>query len=354
MAPGARAAGAGALRILHVDSGGTFRGGQRQVALLAAAQRADPGLTVRVLAADARLVACLTEAGVTAQPWAGPTPGGLRRLAALSRGFAPHVLHAHDSRAHGALRLLGGRRALVVHRRIDDPPRDRWLTRWKYRRGRLICVSEAVGDVLRSHGIPDGRLHVVRSAVPIPDVPPERPPRDGPLRLLALGALVEHKGHDVLLEALARTRSGSCLVLAGTGHLLGRLARQVRALGLGDRVTLTGEAPPRFDACDLFVHPSRTEGLGTAVLDAMAAACPVLASRTGGLPEAVVHGETGWLVPPDEPEALAETLDLIGRQPPGELRRRGLAGWCRVRARHGIPAMVAGTRAVYDRALEGE
>ena len=64
------------MRILHVDSGGAHGGGQRQVALLAAAQRADPGLTVRVLAADARLVACLTEAGVTAQPWAGPKEVG--------------------------------------------------------------------------------------------------------------------------------------------------------------------------------------------------------------------------------------------------------------------------------------
>lgn len=342
------------MRILHLDTGSTFRGGQRQLLLLAQAQRLDPQLTVRVLAADARLLTRLTQAGLDAVSWPGPRPDGLILLARHLRRFRPDVVHAHDSRAHGAARLAARTTPLVVHRRIDDPPRDRPLTRWKYRRGRFICVSNAIRGVLAGSGVPNDRLHVVLSSVPAPPMPPERPLGARPPRLLALGALVDHKGHAVLLDALARTSGLGPLTLVGAGPLADRLRRQVDRLGLGDRVHLAGDVPADWTACDLFVHPSRTEGLGTAVLDAMAAGCPVLASRVGGLPEAVIDGETGWLVPADDPETLAAALDRVALLDPAHLRGLGLAGWRRVRERHGIEAMVAGTRAVYDRTLGGE
>ena len=342
------------MRILHLDAGRTFRGGQRQLLLLASAQRQDPELTVQVLASNDRLVQQLTAAGVAAERWSGPAPSGLLRLAGRVRSFRPDVRHAHDARAHGALRLLGAGGALVVHRRIDDPPRDRTTTRWKYRRGRFVCVSEAARAALRRAGVPDRRLHVVASAVPVPSRPPERPVPGEPLRLLAAGALVHHKGHSVLLEALARTHAPHRLTLVGVGHLGTTLARQARRLGLGDRLVLPGEVHPGFERCDLFVHPSLTEGLGTAVLDAMAAACPVVASRAGGLPEIVSHDETGWLVPPGDPAALAAAIDDACERAPSELRRCGLAGWRHVHTHHRVDAMVAGTRAVYDRALQGK
>lgn len=343
------------MRVLHLDAGRTFRGGQRQLALLAAGQREDPDLTVRVLASDRRLVARLTRDGLDVERWLGPAPAGLLQLTRSVRAFRPDVLHAHDARAHGALRLLRSPGPLVVHRRIDDPPRRRAITRWKYRRGRFICVSEAIRRVLLEAGIPADRLHVVRSAVPVPDAPPGGPRPSGPaLRLLSVGALVHHKGHEILLRALARTRAPHRLVLVGAGPLADRLARLASQLDLGDRVELAGDVAPRFEACDLFVHPSRTEGLGTAVLDAMAAGRPVLASRTGGLPEIVAQGETGWLVPPDDPEALALAIDHASRKAPAELGRLGRTGWSRARAHHRVEAMVAGTCAVYHRALQGE
>ncbi len=342
------------MRVLHLDAGRSFRGGQRQLLLLASAQGAAPDLEVRVLAADRRLIRQLAEADVEARRWPGPGPRGLASLARDLRAFRPDLLHAHDARAQAALRLVGREPPLVVHRRIDDPPRRRRLTRWKYRRGHMICVSEAVRRVLLDFGIPPARLSVVRSAVPVPAAPPQRPSPAAPLRLLALGALVEHKGHAVLLEALARCATGPRLVLLGDGPLAGPLRRRAAALGLVDRVTFAGQAEPDWSTCDLFVHPSLTEGLGTAVLDAMAAGLPVLASSAGGLPELVRPGASGWLVPPGDPDALAAALDRVAGLPPDELLRLGRAGWERARAGHRIAAMVAATRAVYDRVRGGE
>ena len=348
------------MRVLHLDAGQSFRGGQRQVRLLAAGQRADPELTIRVLACSTPLISGLTDDGVEVERWPGPTPGGLFQLARALARFAPDLVHAHDARAHGAARLVGGRSRLVVHRRIDDPLRDRRTTRWKYRQGTLICVSDAVRQVLLDAGLPAERLHVARSAVHVPAACPGRPVPRTPLRLLCVGALVEHKGHDVLLEALAASRSDAVLELAGDGPLADALRRQSQRLGLNGRVRFTGgpgARHPDHGTCDLFVHPSRTEGLGTAVLDAMAAACPVLASRTGGLPEIVREGRTGWLVAAADPQALAAAIDRIAglaRRDPDELGRLGRAGWQVVDERHRCAAMVAATRGVYDRLLEGK
>jgi glycosyltransferase involved in cell wall biosynthesis len=351
------------MRVLHLDGSGGYRGGQRQLLLLAVAQQgADSDVAPLVLTSSPRLGARLEERGVPWARWSGPAgPIGLVQLRRRIARFAPDRVHVHESRALGAARVVCSpalQQSLVVHRRIDDPPRRRATTRWKYRRGMVVCVSAAVADAMAGFGVPAGRLAVVHSGVPAPSAPPA-PPGERPARLLALGALVDHKGHDVLLRALALSRSEASLTLAGRGPLRGELERLAAALGLDRRVRFAGDAGEGRELladCDLFVHPSRTEGLGTAVLDAMVAGRPVLASRAGGLPEAVVDGSTGWLVEPGRPERLAAALDRIddaARQDPGLLARRGAAGRDRVLERFGVAAMVGGVREVYDRAGEG-
>jgi len=326
--------------------------------LLAAGQLLEGRDAPQVLAACPRLVGALQAAGVSARRWAGPTsPRGLGQLLGALRAM-PEVIHAHDSRAHGAIAATarGAADRLVVHRRIDDVPRDRASTRWKYRRGRFVCVSGAVAAVLEAAGVERDRLHVVRSAVQAPVEPPSRPPVRRPLQLLAYGALVEHKGHADLLDALALAGSTPRLTLAGEGPLRGALTARARALELGDRVRIVD--PPEthealLGASDLFVQPSRTEGLGTAVLDASAHGVPVLATEAGGLPEAV--GEGGWLVPPGDPPALAaqlDHLDGLAARDPREFARRGSIGRDRVSREHSVGGMVRGVAAVYDRVRE--
>ncbi|MBN95956.1 MAG: hypothetical protein CL928_18090, partial [Deltaproteobacteria bacterium] len=245
---------------------------------------------------------------------------------------------------------------LVVHRRIDDAPSRSLLTRWKYRQGRFVCVSEAVEQVLARWGVPNHRLHHIPSSLPLPEDCPSRSREelDGPVQLLCVGALVHHKGHKTLLDAMA-LQSESCeLLLVGAGLEEARLRRQVERLGLVDRVRFERSferLPALLESADVFVHPSLSEGLGTAVLEAMGAGLPVVAARVGGLPELVEDRVTGWLVEPGEPAQLAATLDhviALRRERPAELTGCGYRGWRRARERFPMTHMVGEVQRVYD------
>jgi len=351
-----------AYRVLHVDAAVSYRGGQRQLALLASEQ-VTAGMDVRCLVRCRQLHRELISIGAAAEEWKGPvSPIGWAQLWSATRA-GRNLLHAHDSRSHGALGILGPRslrRRLVVHRRIDDPPRRRRFTRWKYQWGHIISVSEAVDQVMRSYGVTPARRSIQYSATKIPGelaAPSARTNDDPTLRLLTVGALVPHKGHETLLEALAKMSQPARLFLLGEGPLESALRARVLALGLTEQVRIEPYTDQRahalFQECDLYVHPSLTEGLGSAVLDAMARGRPVVASAAGGLPE-LVDSETGWLVPPGDSQRLAEVLDDLTTESaqsetPWEQQRQ--AAYDRLESRHSPHGMLDGVRSVYDALL---
>ena len=181
---------------------------------------------------------------------------------------------------------------------------------------------------------------------PAPGVPGMDAQAPAPLRLLAAGRLVEKKGYPVLLEALAAVvasgRPVSCRII-GDGPLRAALAEQARALGIAEVVTFEGarshaEVADAYRAADAFVQCSVVladgdrDGVPNVVLEAMASGLPVVASDVAGIPEAVVDGETGFLVAPSEPAAVA---DRIGRLADDRAlaRRLGDAGRARAVAR---------------------
>jgi glycosyltransferase involved in cell wall biosynthesis len=150
---------------------------------------------------------------------------------------------------------------------------------------------------------------------------------------MGAGRLVPIKGFDLLLQALPAILDAlpaSRLLLVGDGPDRPLLEAQARALGVADRVQLVGvhaQVAPFLAAADLLVAPSRNEGLGKALVEAMALGCPVVATRVGGIPTVVADGETGRLVPPEDPGALAQAVaELLGdpglRQTMGEAGRR--------------------------------
>jgi len=317
------------VRVLHVDAGREYRGGQNQVRLLSRELAREPAVEQRVATRRgselARRVAGHWVA-VREVPW-GPSldPRALWRLYRELADFAPDVLHAHDSHAlqlvHWARRLAGkgpGEPPLVATRRVDFHVRRRSV--W-FRVDRVIAISEAVKAILVADGMSPRDITVVPSGIDADEVrhAAARPlgirarlglPPGTPLAV-NVAALVGHKDQRTLIRAAAAaraTRPDLHWAVAGEGELRGALEAEIARLGLSDRVHLLGyvpEADALIREADVFVMSSREEGLGSVVLDALAIGRPVVATRGGGLPE-IVPAE--WLVPVGDADALASRV----------------------------------------------
>jgi glycosyltransferase involved in cell wall biosynthesis len=286
------------------------------------------------------------------------------RLLSLIRRLRPRVVHLHSRRGadlHGgvAARLAGV--PCLLTRRVDNPEAPAWA-RVKYRLyDRVAAISEGIRRVLVSEGVPPGKVETVRSVV---DAAAWGGPFDRgrllrdlslPGDALACGVvaqLIERKGHRVLFRALPAILS-SCpearFVLFGQGPLEEALRREAAAAGLGEAVRFAGfreDLPSLLGALDLVVHPALMEGLGVSLLQAAAAGVPVVGSDAGGIPEAVLHGVTGLVVPPGDAEALAGAVSSLLLDP-ARRAAMGEAGRRRVRDEFSAEAMVARYLRIY-------
>lgn len=324
------------VRVLHVDTATTWRGGQRQLELLAAHLDAEQLLLAPAGAPLVRRFAHATEAL--------PPVGRDAAVRRWARRFGADIVALHT---RAALRLGQGLPGRVVHRRVDFPV-SRWSA-WHHRRAHgVVAVSDGVARVLASCGVAE-RVRVVHDGVAAPDPVPRTVPV-GPPVLLAVGALVPHKGHRHAVEALVHL-PGAELWLAGEGPLAGALRRQVAARGLQGRVRFLGSLPepaPAFARAHLLVHPSEEEGLGQVVLEAQLAGLPVVASAVGGLPEALWGASRS--VPGGDPLALAAAVRALlaalpaARARMAELRPAQAERW-------GAPRMAAATARAYQEVL---
>ena len=167
-------------------------------------------------------------------------------------------------------------------------------------------------------------------------------PRVSPL-IGGVGRLSPEKGYDLLLAALAHaTQRHAHLVLIGSGSDARLLQEQALRLSISDRVHFTGQrsdVAPLLPALDLFVHPARQEGMSNALLEAMIAGLPIIATAIPGNREALDSDTCGWLVPPDDPAALAAAIDAA-LSDPAEAARRGAAARRRAEQLYSIDAML--------------
>lgn len=322
------------MRIAHLDTGRTWRGGQRQVLLLAQGL-ARRGHEVLLLAPEGPLLERARAAGIETRRWR--PLGEWDLLAAWSaaralRAWRADIAHAHSAHAH-AVGVPAARRAgvrgVVVSRRVDFAVATHPLSRLKYRMpvDRYFCISRGVAGVMRAGGVPEEALALVPSGIELPDpaatreAAARRPALRAELGLPqdtrivgTVAALAPHKDHATLLAAAARVtaaRSDVHFAWAGEGECRSALERRRRELGLEGRVHLLGhreDAVALITQFDVFALSSHLEGLGTSLLDAQALSVPVVATRTGGIPDAVEDGITGKLVPPRDPAALAAAL----------------------------------------------
>lgn len=308
-------------RVIHVASGREWRGGQRQVLYLARGLVARHDIETLVLTGrDTRLAHECSTHGVTllSVRWhAGLDPRVLTRLVRQSDRHT--ILHAHDGHAHAladlAGRLTGAR--VIVTRRIATPIT---APRRYARAAAVIALSAAIAEQASAAGVTHERIHRIPPAVDLATLEPPPPwpttvplPTEGAPLVVAIAALTAEKGIDTLLDAAALLRPDwpalRWLVL-GDGVERSALLQQRHALGLDTVVQLPGHLPHPEGAlprATLAVQPSRHEGFGSAVLEAMALGVPVVASAVGGLPDALAGGG-GVLIPPNDPATLARTV----------------------------------------------
>lgn len=206
------------------------------------------------------------------------------------------------------------------------------------------------------------RIKVVHCGIEPARFASPAPMPDGALRLVAIGRFVEQKGQMVLIRAMKRIvaeRPEVHLTLIGDGEMRSDLEREIRLSGLQAHVTLTGwldEAGVRAElaAAQVLVMPSFAEGLPMVVMEAMAAARPVLATYVAGTPELVMEGETGWLIPAGDEAALAEGVKKIADLPPEKLAEMGDLGRIRVLERHDSDKEAAKLSALFKTATGGD
>ncbi|MGQ4807327.1 D-inositol-3-phosphate glycosyltransferase [Candidatus Entotheonellaceae bacterium PAL068K] len=353
------------MKIVHVDSHISWRGGEQQVVYLTGYLHDWGHQSLIVCQPHSALYQRASAAGVPTWPLRMRHEGDVVaawQLGAYLRRRQVDLLHMHTPHAH-MLGLMASMMApsvkQVVSRRVDFAPRRNRLSRWKYTRPGVtyLAVSEAVRQVLIAGGVAAHQVQTVYSGIDLERF--EAVPQAAPLfaagtRVVGtVGHLAGHKGHRFLLDALpdvVRTEPQVGLVIAGSGALRLTLETQAAALGLADRVRFTGfrqDILALMRGFEVFVFPSVLEGLGTAILDAMALGKPVVATRAGGIPEVVEDGVTGLLVPARDPEALARALCHV-LQHPEQGRAFGEAGRKRVERHFTAARMAAQTLQVYQ------
>jgi glycosyltransferase involved in cell wall biosynthesis len=287
---------------------------------------------------------------------------GLRRAIA---SFDPDLVHTHLVHADVFGALAAGRRALVSTKHNDDPFRSgpfRIVERALTRRARaVITITEALARFQVDRvGLPREKLTVVHYGL---DAPPLAWAGNAPVTLpgsarvlLGLGRLVPQKGYDVALRAFASVRERhpeAVLVIVGEGPERAQLERLRQELHLGDSVRLPGRAgdvAAWLNRAELLVHPARWEGFGLVLLEAMLASLSIVATAVSAIPEIVVDGVTGRLVPADDAGALAAALGQI-LDDPALARKLGEAGLARARSDFSVERMATATTEVYLRAL---
>ncbi|MFI5182511.1 MAG: glycosyltransferase [Thermoanaerobaculia bacterium] len=320
------------MRILALDLGTGWRGGQKQTALVAAAL-AERGHDVTLLAAaSSPLARDFAPGGVRLIPVPGrgeASPPLLAAVAGAVRRIRPDVLWASDGRGHGAAvwSLAAARAPLVVHRRVAFPPGRDPLSRLKYRAAhRFVAISGDVARVLSEAGIPPARIAVVADGLPHDAFVLAPLPSAPPFRLVHAGAFDGLKGQDVAVQALARLAADGLdvtLTLLGDGPRRAETERLAEASGVLRRCRFAGDVrdvPVHLAASHLLLLPSRSEGASLVLVEAMAAGCPVLARDLPAVHELCGGGASGRLVPTLGPDTWADEAGRLLRDEKERLR----------------------------------
>jgi glycosyltransferase involved in cell wall biosynthesis len=284
------------------------------------------------------------------------------------------ILHSHTSHAHtlAFFASIGFRVCRLVTRRVDFSIfRHSFLSlsgiKYRHMADHYIAISHKIKDVMVADGVAAERIFVVHSGVDLQrfatvsgeHLATEFNLTPGEKVVINVAHLAGHKGQEFLVRAIPRVVTIIPEVrffIVGKGELMAELKALAASLGITRELIFTGfrsDVGAFYKIADLFVMSSVQEGLGTAVLDALAEGKAVVATNCGGIPEIIHDGETGRLVEPANPEALAQgIIDVLKHpEPADEMAERGRA---LVQSQFSIEAMAENNLAVYRRLLSAE
>ncbi|PWG64900.1 glycosyltransferase [Spiribacter halobius] len=357
------------MKVVHVEAGRHLYGGALQVVFLLEGLQARGIESVLVCPPGAEVGRRARELGIDVREI--PLRGDhdlpfILRLVRLLRRERPDILHLHSRRGADTLGGIVGRLAgvpTVLSRRVDNPE-PRWLVAVKYRLyDRVITISEAIRQVLLEEGVRPEKAVCVHSAVDTVRYAPQKHSHalqdalglsgGGPV-IGMIAQLIPRKGHQALLDAAPQVLAAhpqAHFVLFGRGPLHQEIEQAIRARNLQDSVLMAGfrdDLPVLLPELDIVVHPAEMEGLGVSLLQAAACGVPVVASRAGGIPEAVDDSHSGYLVPPGDTKALATAINTLLAD---ASLRQAMAGNARALAmqRFSCAAMVSGNLHEYQR-----
>lgn len=297
----------------------------------------------------------------------------VNRIRQLLREERVDLIHAHefDANVQGtfAAALTGIPLVATIHGKnyFWEKYRRRLAYRWVSRRATMVAVSQNLKEfVVEKVGIDRNRLQVIYNGVDVvpsyenADVSEGRrelglPEYDRVVGVV--GNLYPVKGHQYLIESIPSILNkcpNTSFLFAGRGHLETELKQQVQRLGLEGRVHFLGlrqDIARILTLLDVFVLPSLSEGLSMAILEAMIAGKPVVATEVGGNPELVLNGKSGFLVPPRDCQALANSVTtlLTNRQQAIQFSEEGKR---RAEGQFSLATMVNTYQALYDESLQ--
>jgi L-malate glycosyltransferase len=327
------------LNILHLSSEKTWRGGEQQIAYLIEEHK-KLGINSFVASKNGSEFSKYC----TAQDWEFievPFSNSMDLRSALTikrycKEKQIDIVHMHSSGSHGVGVLsaaFGNRADLILSRRVDFELRNNFLSRWKYNHPsikKIICVSNKIKEIVQKtisnpsicetiySGIDLSKFKISSHEITL------RSEYEIPENHFLIGntsALADHKDYFTFVntakEVLSKC-SKTSFVIFGKGPLERQIKEYVSKLGLDDNFIFTGfveNIPDLLPQLDLFLMPSKTEGLGTSLLDAMACKLPIVATEAGGIPEIVINGKTGLTAAIGNHEELAKLILKIIENP---------------------------------------
>ena len=356
------------MHILHIETGRHLYGGALQVFYLLKAL-GDKNCQNSLVCVNG------SEIGRAARPyasvWEVPMAGEVDprfpfRLRRIIKRLKPEIIHVHSRRGAdiwGGIMAVKTNIRRVITRRVDNPE-PKWMARMKYGLyDQVVTISEGIRRVLLSEGIQTNKIVCIPSAVDSRQY--ENPcdekyfyeefdlsPDNKAIGVVA--QFIERKGHRYLIEAIPDILK-SCpetrFLFFGQGPLKQALQRMCQEYGVAETVRFCGfrkDLQYILPHLYLVVHPALMEGLGVALLEASAAAVPIVATRVGGVPEIVLDGQNGCLVEAGNRIALTEAvIDLI--RDPVKSRMMGSMGKEIVMSKFSVEAMVMGYLDIYRR-----